>query len=380
MHNGLMLRNQKISAVLLLAAWLLAGCASTRAGAVEQYTPLAQRITPTMRENLDAMQQPTDVLPPLDELVTPTEPVLHTASPTPVSSPDLQATPGTDSVPQALTVTPTQLLLETQPAPAEPPLPSPSPTPRPSPAPEEWKTWPVVPAISQAAQAIYQRGQALGRDPHRFSKVGDCQNITTYFLAQLEDTRLYRLGEYAALQPAIDWFMGSFSRESLAVKGGMNVAAVLSPLRADPQVCNQGESPLACEYRLYNPSFAIISMEEAWSGDPEKYGKYMRQVIEYTLDQDILPVIATKADDLEGGHRINSIIAQLAWEYDIPLWNFWAAVQPLSNHGLSEDGFHLTHGNNFLFDTPNNQRTGYTMRNLTALQVIDAIWRGLVEH
>jgi hypothetical protein len=158
----------------------------------------------------------------------------------------------------------------------------------------------------------------------------------------------------------------------------MNVAAVLSPLRSNPEFCNQNESPLACEFRLYNPSFAIISMEEAWSGEPEKYGKYMRQVIEFTLSYDILPVIATKADDLEGGDRINAIIAQLAWEYDIPLWNFWAAVQPLENHGLSEDGFHLTHGNNFFFDVPQDQRTGYTLRNLTALQVIDAIWRGLM--
>ncbi len=143
---------------------------------------------------------------------------------------------------------------------------TPLPPPRPSPAPEEWKTWPVVPALDQTAKAIYLHGQALGRDPHRFSKVGDCQNITTYFLSQLENPSLYRLGEYTSLQPAIDWFMGSFSRESLAVKGGMNVAAVLSPLRANREYCSQDESPLACEFRLYNPSFAIISMEEAWSG------------------------------------------------------------------------------------------------------------------
>jgi hypothetical protein len=174
--------------------------------------------------------------------------------------------------------------------------------------------------------------------------------------------------------------MGSFARESLAVKGGMNVAAVLSPLRADADYCNTGESPLACEFRLYNPSFAIISMEEAWSGEPEKYGKYMRQVIEYTAEQGILPVIATKADNLEGGDRINAIIAQLAWEYDIPLWNFWAAVQPLSGHGLIEDGFHLTHGNNFFFDVSLSGQTGYTLRNLTALQVIDAVWRGFMDR
>ncbi len=373
-------KNRKASVFLFLAAWLLAGCASTRAGAAEHYTPLALRATPTIQASVGVTEQPTDAEQPPDAEQPEVALDLYTSSPTPAPSPTMFFTPGVTSTPLTLVSTSTLIPVETQPEQAETLPPSPSPTPPPAPAPEEWKTWPVVPAISQTAKTIYFRGQALGRDPHRFSKVGDCQNITTYFLSHFEDPNLYRLGEYASLQPAIDWFMGSFTRESLAVKGGMNVAAVLSPLRANPDYCSEGESPLTCEYRLYNPSFAIISMEEAWSGQPEKYGKYMRQVIEYTLEQGILPVVATKADDLEGGDQINLIIAQLAWEYDIPLWNFWAAVQPLSSHGLLEDGFHLTHGNNFFFDVPEDQRSGYTLRNLTALQVIDALWRGLTDR
>jgi hypothetical protein len=351
----------KVSVFLFLAAWLLIGCSSTQAGKVEQDTPAAQT-------GIRVTAQHTAMIP------------THTPSPTNAPSLALLNTPEATSIPLPLIPAATPTPQDTQSVSAESPRPDASATPRPSPAPEEWKTWPVVPALSQKAKAIYLQGQALGRDPHRFSKVGDCQNITTYFLSHFENPDLYRLGEFASLQPAIDWFMGSFARESLAVKGGMNVAAVLSPLRADADFCSQGESPLACEFRLYNPSFAIISMEEAWSGEPEKYGKYMRQVIEYTTEQGILPVIATKADNLEGGDRINAIIAQLAWEYDIPLWNFWAAVQPLSGHGLIEDGFHLTHGNNFFFDVPLSGQTGYTLRNLTALQVIDAVWRGLMDR
>ncbi|MCK7481752.1 MAG: hypothetical protein M0C28_34705 [Candidatus Moduliflexus flocculans] len=41
---------------------------------------------------------------------------------------------------------------------------------------------------------------------------------------------------------------------SVAVKGGFNAAAVISPLRADPAVCNPNESPLDCELRLWRPS------------------------------------------------------------------------------------------------------------------------------
>jgi hypothetical protein len=255
-------------------------------------------------------------------------------------------------------------------------------TPRPTPAPDAWKSYPPIPTFSDRAKEIFRRGLALGRNPHVFSKIGDCQNITTYFLADYEKPEKYRLGPYQDLQTTIDWFKNSFGRKSLAVRGGMNVAAVLSPLWADPATCTAGEHPLACELRVNNPSIAIISFEEDWSGDVEKYGVYLRQAIEYTIAQGVVPIVATKADNLEGGNRIDALIAQLAWEYDIPLWNFWAAVQPLPSHGLEPlpDGFHLTHGynlKNYFFDLPATDWSGWMERNLTALQALDAARREL---
>jgi hypothetical protein len=242
-------------------------------------------------------------------------------------------------------------------------------------APEAWKELPVVPAVSPRVIEIYQQGLMLGRDPHHFSKVGDCQNVSAYFLSPFEYSHAYRLGEYAELQETIDWFSGSFIRDSLAVKGGFNVAAVLSPLRANPQFCEKGESPVACELRIHNPSFAIVSMETWWAGKPENYEKYMRQLIEYLINQGVVPILATKADNLEGKNQINQVLGQLAWEYDIPLWNFWASVQSLPGHGLTQDGFHLTVGDYF-YDDPSNKK-GWSMRNLTALQALDAVWRGV---
>jgi hypothetical protein len=259
--------------------------------------------------------------------------------------------------------------------------PSPTATPRPSPAPDEWKTYPTVPSFAGRAQSIFQSGAALGRDAHVFSKIGDCQNITTFFLASYEDPAKYRLGDSEELRATIDWFQGSFGRQSLAVKGGLNVAAVLNPLRADPKSCGSSESPLACELRVNNPGVALISFEEAWDGDVAKYETYMRQVIEYTIAQGIVPIVATKADDIEGGHRINALIAELAWEYDIPLWNFWGSVQPLRYHGLSKDGFHLTQApddKNYFFDMESAKWSGWMMRNFSALQVLDAARRDVI--
>jgi hypothetical protein len=260
-------------------------------------------------------------------------------------------------------------------------------TPRPTPAPEAWKSYPPVPVFSDRAKEIFRRGQALGRNPHVFSKIGDCQNITTYFLADFENPDKYRLGPYANLQPTIDWFKGSFGRKSLSVRGGMNVAMVLSPLWADPASCSAGENPMACELRVNNPSIAIISEEEAWSGDVAKYGTHLRQVIEYAIDQGVVPIVATKADNLEGGNRIDALIARLAWEYDIPLWNFWASVQWLPTQGLTiqnNDYFHLTQEmlpgyeyKNYYFDLPPADWSGWMERNLTALQALDAARREL---
>jgi len=136
---------------------------------------------------------------------------------------------------------------------------------------------------------------------------------------------------------------------------------------------------LTCELRLYRPSIAIISLEETWGRDNkvENYEKYMRQIIETVIDFGTVPILATKADNLEGDHQINQAIVCLAYEYDIPLWNFWRAVQPLEDHGLNKDGFHLTGLNNFT--DIEHLEDGWPVRNLTALQAIDLVWRQLNE-
>jgi hypothetical protein len=247
-------------------------------------------------------------------------------------------------------------------------------SPTPTMAPDAWKDLPIVPTVSTAMKQVYLRGIAAGRNPDRFSKVGDCQNITTYYLAMFDTPTEYSLGsQYAYLQPTIDQFSGSWSRESLAVGHGWNVAAVLNPFFADQKTCNSNESPLACEIRVYNPSILIVSMETWWAHKPATgYENYLRQVVEYALSQNVVPILATKADNLEGDYSINAAIARVAYDYQVPLWNFWAATDPLPSHGLTSDGFHLTQARSF-FDDPVRMEEAWPWRNLTALQAIDAV-------
>jgi hypothetical protein len=93
------------------------------------------------------------------------------------------------------------------------------------------------------------------------------------------------------------------------------------------------------------------------------------------ISQNVVPILATKADNLEGDNSINQMVARIAYEYDIPLWNFWAAAHPLPDHGLTEDGFHLTNGPSQL--TGDGLKVAWNVRNLTALQALDKVWKAV---
>ncbi len=247
-------------------------------------------------------------------------------------------------------------------------------------APEPWQTLPVVPEISAAMREVYVHGLAQDNDPGAFSKVGDCQNVEAYFLSHFDSPNEYDLGPFAPLQSTIDTFSGSWSRDSAAVEGGYTVASALSPLWADPDICAGDETPLACEDRLHNPSIVIISME-TWNRTGiqpiSAYERYLGEVVAYWLDQGVVPILGTKADNLEGDHAINAAIARVAAQYEVPLWNFWLAAQSLPGNGFDPewgDGFHLLWARSF-YNNPDRLRDGWPVRNLTALQAINAVWQ-----
>ncbi|MGB8214774.1 MAG: hypothetical protein WCE68_14550 [Anaerolineales bacterium] len=252
-----------------------------------------------------------------------------------------------------------------------------APAPTPTLAPGAWKSMPIIPVVSARMIAVYKAGLAAGRNPAHFSKIGDCQNITTYFLASFDDPKNYRLGaQYAYLQPTIDHFAGSWSRESLAVGPGHNVAVQLDPLWADPKQCKAGETPVACEIRVYNPSIVTVSMEESWTGNLVTYNMYLRKIVAYILSQNVVPILATRAEVPGSSNSINDVVARVAYDYQVPLWNFGASALPLPFFGLTKDGFHLTQAGNF-FDDPSSMKAGWPWRNLTALESIDAVYRAV---
>lgn len=253
--------------------------------------------------------------------------------------------------------------------------------------PDFWMNLPVVPTgISERVREIYQRGLVMGNNPNAFSKVGDCHSTNPYFLADYDlGQNVYDLGDYAYLQPTIDYFEGSFSRTSLAAKNGLSTAGVLAVLWSDWKQCSRNETPLDCEFRLHRPSFAIISLgtNEAYNVklDPSTFEPRLRRIIEHSIDQGVVPILSTKADNDEGDHFINYVTARLAMEYELPLWNFWRAVQELPQHGMrSADHLTFAPTKSYTdFSRPEYLTYGMQVRNLTALQVLDMTRREIAQ-
>jgi len=238
--------------------------------------------------------------------------------------------------------------------------------------PEQWMEWPVVPEISETTREIYRKGLEMGNDPTAFSKVGDCQNLKEYFLGHYDYLDQYEFDFYIEqYMDTIENFQGNFYRDGQAARFGFTAASPLSQFQADTDVCLPDETPLECEIRVAKPSFIVISLEFPFSGrTPELYGNYIRKIVEYSVSKGVVPILATKADNAEGDHSINYTTTQIAYEYDVPLWNWWLAAQPMWNHGLDPDrdngNFHIT-------------KDAWWERSKTFLQTLDHLWKGLRE-
>lgn len=232
--------------------------------------------------------------------------------------------------------------------------------------PEDWQTWPVVPDLTATARTIYEQGLLMGNDPRTFSKIGDCQNLKSVFLWKFDHLDIYEFDwDITPYLDTIANFQGYFDRDGQSAQYGFTAASPLTQIQADPEFCQPDETPMECELRITHPSFVLISLEFPFNGRTSGlYEQYLRRIIEYTISQSTVPILATKADNIEKDNSINLTIAKLAYEYDLPLWNWWAAAQPLADEGIDpyRDGFHIS-------------EQAWEERSKTFLQVLDRLWK-----
>lgn len=253
-------------------------------------------------------------------------------------------------------------------------------------------TYPIMPELTGHARQIYEVGVELGNNPQVFSKVGDCMTASPDFFTVF-GVGDYDLGEHEELQAVVDYFAGipargegfeedSFTNPGLATTSGFNTASVLDSIWSNPNWCEAGESPLACEYRLSHPGFSVIMFgtNDVFFTTPALFDYNLRMIALESIDKGIVPVLntfPTRPEFPEVSLLLNQIIIDVAEDYDLPLVNLWLALEELPNGGVDlDETIHLTvpeDGTSTGVFNDETLQTGYTVRNLVTLQAFDVL-------
>jgi hypothetical protein len=203
--------------------------------------------------------------------------------------------------------------------------------------------------ISASAKKLYAT-KSPNKNLNAFTVAGDCNSVPEAYAGRLA-MGLFDAGSVPQLAPTIERFGPSFAHNSVAAFAGFNSASVLDPQWANPQVCQPGEGPLDCEVRRSRASIAFVALGTGDQFTWKDFEKNYRAVIERLLTSKVLPVLVTKADDLEsqqGGAPagfINDVVRKLGKEYSVPVIDLWAATRSLPDYGMRWEGnenFHMT--------------------------------------
>ncbi len=229
----------------------------------------------------------------------------------------------------------------------------------------------------QLARETFARGQEKGRNPRAFTTAGDSTTEIPFFLGRFDDGP-YNLGEFAYLQPVIDFFHGSFNHDSVSVRVGLHAWTLFDPTWADKTRCLSNEASLPCEIRLHNPSIILFRLGSNDTGVPALFDENIRLAVEYALEQGVIPVIGTKADRGEGSDQNNQLLRQIAADYDLLLWDYDRVADTLPGRGLDADQVHMTTFYAHDYSLPEAFQRGHAVHNLTALMVLDTIWKEVI--
>jgi hypothetical protein len=301
-----------------------------------------------------------------------------TTEPEPTETPTITPTP--------IPATPTVVVYTATPAaPTATIDPNATPTPTPPP-PDNVNGIPLVqfvvmpPAVQANVKDIFAKGQQLGNNAQRFSKVGDSIIEHPHYMVKF-DTPDYNLGQYAYLQDVLNYYRGSYGRDSLSVRRGLHSWSWNNPTWADKDQCLPDEGPIACEYRVHKPSVSFIVLGSNDVGVPEYFRKSMEDLVQFTIDRGVIPIIVTKADRHEDGdhpekNTNNTILKETAAKFNVPLLDFDAVAGTMPNRGIDpEDGTHLTFYYAHDYSVPVAFTKGHGVHDLTSVIMLDELWR-----
>jgi GDSL-like Lipase/Acylhydrolase family len=279
-----------------------------------------------------------------------------------------------------------------------------------------WRRAAVVPRLGPLTQAKVAKTRALGlklgKRPDVFSKVGDSISESPAFLQGL-GCGDWTPGRHADLAATVGFFaartlpgrsddcpvVNSFSRHGPAARGLQFSSYALSPGAATyyyPE-CGSTETPLACDYRVIRPAYAVIMFGTNDAlldiATPESTAENLQHIVTFSRRSGVQPILSTippRPDREAKAEAINAATYEMARRRHVPIINLWRALNPLPNRGLSSDNVHPSlfggPGCTGLCDpnscrpacqsanfTAAGLRFGYDQRNLLTLRTLEEL-------
>ncbi len=236
-------------------------------------------------------------------------------------------------------------------------------------------------AIIRNARAIYARGIQQGNNPNALTKIGESNTAGTVYMCPFHYGN-YDLGEYGALQGVVERFSvtGSWCHYNHTAQNGFTTASVLDSLWASSPECQAGETPLDCELRLYQPSYALIYIGIADMAfyTPAQFRQNLTDLVTALSRRGVVPILTTfpMDDRFSDGNpqRFNAMIRDVATRQTLPLIDLRSATYEYANRGTGADGYHLSvRDNEFTSFGGDQNEFGRTLRELLTLQMLQQL-------
>ena len=241
--------------------------------------------------------------------------------------------------------------------------------------------------LRNTVNGIFGNGQSIGNRAGVFTVAGDETAQASNYLDPFNNPSDYALDDSTSgLQGAIDFFKAtdlggvtSFNAASLATGSGWKAGDLLNPDRADGSRCNPGETPLACEFRLAQPSVVIISvgLNDVTQGtDVNEFRSQIQQIVQAATSAGVIPVLTTiqpRPDNADRVREFNDAIIETADSANVPLYNLWRALNGLPNSGLNGDNASLSQAPGVPGDITGGAvaQGGVNLRNRDVLTLLD---------
>jgi len=198
----------------------------------------------------------------------------------------------------------------------------------------------------------------------------------------------YQLGNFGSLQGLITAYAStpvreatnpatnSFDVDSIAAGADFGVDSLTAPAPGGaPCDAVGGGTALSCEIQLTRPAIALISFSapNVTFMEPAMFRSELQSLVVSVLSEyGVIPVLATipagNGYSTEQLVEYNRAIVEVATESGVPLWNLWRAMQ---ERGIADPNSVSPSGAGDLTD--GSLGYGYNIRNLTALQSLEAV-------